>query len=146
MTINPFAFVDAVSFTKQDLIAESENPEQTEREYNAFMVNRALSYHADAIYYANEMNFYRDLDSALMAAFFINTLRKRKRFSKWAKPEFDADLSVVMEYHNYGRVKALEAIRVLSRDQIEDMRSMLERGGQSGTSHRTNGGGESQIT
>ena len=144
MSISPFDFVDAIGFSKRDLIAEAESPEQAERDYNSFMVNRALSYHIDAIYYANEMNLRHETEGRLATAFFINTLRKRKRFSKWAKPEIDADLTVVMEYHGYGRTKALEAIRVLSRDQIDEMRSALERGGRGGSSHRSDGGGKPQ--
>jgi len=139
--INPFEFVDAVGLAKRDLIAESDNPEQTERDYSSFMVNRALSYHADGIYYANEMNLRHSVDAKLATAFFINTLRKRKRFSKWAKPELDADLRVVMEYHSYGRPKAMEAMRILSREQIDAMEASLERGGQDGQGRRTDGGG-----
>lgn len=142
MSINPFEFVDSVGFTKRNLIREAEDPAAAEREYNPFIVNRALSYHIDAIHYANEMNFHRDLGGLLAVDFLINTLRKRKRFAKWAKPVVEDDVGIVMEYHGYNRARATEALRLLTSEQLDSMRATLERGGRDGRDRRLDGGGE----
>ena len=55
MALSPFDFVTSISFSKQNLITESEWPDATEKEYLPFMVNKALSYFQDTILFSNEM-------------------------------------------------------------------------------------------
>ena len=89
--MNPFEYVNAVNSTKKDIMID----DVAEKAYNPFMVNRSLSYFADTVLAANEMNRYAHTDNRLQFDFFINIIRRRKRFSKWFKPEQISDLSVV---------------------------------------------------
>ena len=126
---NIFEYIDAVSSSKKDLMRGSENDELVERGYSSFMTNRALSYHPDAVFYANEMNQRSHLDNLFQFDYFINSLRKRKRFAKWSKPEASHDLEAIMEYFAYGRVKAESAMLALSAKDIAVIHERLEKGG-----------------
>ena len=95
--MNPFEFVKAISYSKKDIMVD----ELIEKEYNPFIVNRAFSYYPDTILYANEMNQNAHLDSRLQFDFFINIIKKRKRFSPWLKPSEVENLEVLKEYYGY---------------------------------------------
>ena len=83
MTTNPFEYLTAINDTKKDVMVD----DIAEKGYNAFMVNRGLSYFNDTVLFANEMNLNAHLDNRLQFDFLINIVRRRKRFSKWMKPE-----------------------------------------------------------
>ena len=95
--MNPFEFLNAINYTKKDLMVDPEN----EKHYNSFVINRSLSYFPDTVAIANEMNKYHHLDSRLQFSFLINIIRKRKRFSKWIKPEIEDDVEVVKKYYGF---------------------------------------------
>lgn len=126
---NPFDFINAINSNK-DIIRESEDPERTEKEYSAFMVNRGLSYFPDTVLYANEMNMLAQLDGLLQFDYLLNSIRPRKRFSKWAKRREDSDVEAVREYFGYGYKKAQQALTVLSTQQLQELKQKLEKGGK----------------
>lgn len=103
--------------------------DQDEKSYSPFMVNRALSYHKDTVLWAQEMNRYPNLDKKLQADFLLNTVRASKRpYSKWYKKAKSSDLDTVKEYYGYSDSKAVEALKVLSEDQIAAMKKQLYKG------------------
>ena len=130
--MNPFDFVNAIGHSKKDTIRESANPELAEKEYSksAYVINRTLSYHEDCVLYANEMNMRSHLEGILQHDFYINSLRSKKRFAKWQKADKSSNVEAVMEYFGYGRTKAEEAVRSLTRDQLKSIAKSLERGGR----------------
>jgi hypothetical protein len=101
-----------------------------EKAYNGYMVNRGLSYFNDTVLLANEMNRYHHLDSKLQFDFLINTIRKRKRFSKWLKPEESEAVEAVKEYYGYNDEKARQALTLLSNEQINELRLRVYKGGR----------------
>lgn len=105
------------------------SPEE-EKVYNPFMVNRSLSYFSDTVILANEMNRYHHLDNRLQFSFLISIIRKRKRFSKWLKPEIQNDVDVVKEYYGYSNEKASQVLPLLSPQQIEIIRNKVNKGGR----------------
>jgi len=124
--LNVFSFVRSINETKEDILAE--NPE-AERIYEPFVVNRSLSYFNDSVLYANEMNRYHLVDSAWQYSFLINTIRRRKRFSKWIKPSELDFIEVVKEYYGYSNEKAREALTLLSQDQLNELKQRVYKGG-----------------
>ena len=124
--LSPFDFLNAINDTKVNLIVD----DITEKAYNPFMVNRGLSYFPDTILIANEMNLVPHLEKKLQFDFHINMVRKRKRFSKWAKAETNSDLEVVKEYYGYSNEKARQALTLLSPDQLEKIRTKVSKGGR----------------
>lgn len=124
--MNPFEFANAICDTKQNLIVD----EISEKSYNPFMVNRSLSYHYDTVLLANEMNQRSFLDKKLQFDFLINTVRKKKRFAKWAKPISSDDLDVVKEYYGYSNEKARQVLPLLNSDQMGQLTQRMYKGGK----------------
>lgn len=103
--------------------------EQDEKSYPAFMVNRALSYHRDTVLIANEMNKIPNVDSKMAYNFFLNIVRASKRpYIKWHKKVSSSDLDAVKEYYGYSDAKALDALRILSADQVTEIKEKLYKG------------------
>jgi hypothetical protein len=124
--MNPFEYLNAINSTKKDIMVDDD----AEKKYSAFMVNRGLSYFNDTIFYANEMNKYHQIDNRLQFDFLINTIRKRKRFSKWFKPEQSESIELVKEYYGYNDEKARQALTLLNNEQIEMLKQKVNKGGR----------------
>ena len=124
--MNPFDFVNAINYDKQDIMVD----DIAEKQYVPFMVNRSLSYFQDTVLMANEMNLNAHLDNRLQFDFFINIVRKRKRFSKWFKPETQSDVEVVKAYYGYSNEKARQVLSLLTKDQIEVLKKKVNKGGR----------------
>ena len=124
--MNPFEFVSSINFTKKDIMID----DVAEHSYNSFMVNRSLSYFNDTVCLANVMNQYHHIDNKLQYHFLINIIRKRKRFSKWIKPDLDSDTEVVKQYYGYSNEKAFQALKILTPEQINFIKQRLDIGGR----------------
>ena len=124
--MNPFDYLNAINMTKKDIMVD----DIAEKDYNSFMVNRGLSYFADTVLYANEMNRHHQIDGRLQFDFFINIIRKKKRFSKWFKSTEDENISILKEYYGYSNEKAKSVLSLLSINQIEDLKKRIYKGGR----------------
>ena len=124
--MNPFEYLNAINYSKEDIMKD----DLAEKGYNAFMVNRGLSYFNDTILLANEMNRYHHLDSRLQFDFLINIIRKRKRFSKWIKPEENEVVEIVKEYYGYSNEKARQVLSILTNEQINELKLRVYKGGR----------------
>lgn len=124
--MNPFEYINAINYTKQNIMVD----DLAEKAYNPFMVNRTLSYFSDTALMANEMNLNHHLDNRLQFDFFINIVRKKRRFSKWNKPETVSDVEVVKEYYGYNNEKARQVLTLLTSKQIDELRKKVFKGGR----------------
>ena len=97
--------------------------------YHAFIVNRCMAGHMDAVLYANEMNIYNSLDKRLQYDFLLNILRSRKRFSPWIKKEELDNLELIKKYYRYSDEKAKQVLSLLTEDQLKFIRKKLDTGG-----------------
>tara|TARA_R110002153_G_scaffold22757_4_gene74657 strand:- start:142 stop:597 length:456 start_codon:yes stop_codon:yes gene_type:complete len=120
--ISPFDFANSINFTKENLIID----EDTENQYNPFIVNRAMGFSADTVIPANEMNSRPHIDNKMQYDFLCGVVRKSKRYSKWIKSE-EEDLEAIQEYFAYSFNKAKEALRILSSDDIVAIKNILIR-------------------
>ena len=124
--MNPFKYLNEINYGKRNIMVD----EETEKAYVPFVINRSLSYFPDTVALANEMNRYGHLESRLQFAFLINTIRKRKRFSKWIKPEIEHDVDVVKEYYGYSNEKTRQILPLLSPSQIKEIKDKVSKGGR----------------
>ena len=109
-------YLNAINHTKVPLLDTDD--ESIEKGYLPFIVNRCLSYFPDTIFYVNEMNARPDTSKKMQFDFYLNSLRKRKRFSKWLKREDDTDeFHAVKKYFDYSDSKTREVLRVLTEEQ-----------------------------
>ena len=124
--MNPFEYCNAINYTKKDIMID----DVAEKAYAPYMVNRQLSYFNDTVLAANEMNLKHHIDNRLQFDFFINIVRKRKRFSKWFKPEQISDLDVVKKYYGYSNEKARQVLTLLSPEHINELKRKVTTGGR----------------
>jgi hypothetical protein len=125
---NPFDFLNEINLTKKDLIREDP---LVEKDYNPFMINRGLSYFADTVMYANEMNRHSGIPKIWQNDFFLNTITRKKRFSKWHKKDTESkSLQLVMEYYKYSTEKAKQVLEILTPEQLKMIEQKLYKGGK----------------
>ena len=79
--------------------------------------------------FANEMNLSPQLDSDMQYSFYLNSVRKRKRFSPWLRKDEIKDLDSVKRYYGYSNEKAKQALRILTKEQLNFIKSKFETGG-----------------
>jgi len=120
--MSPFEFIKSISSSKKDIM-------ENEKDYNAFMINRGLSYFPDTVIYANEMNKFHHLDNRLQYQFLINTIRKRNRFSKWNKSIESENINAIKKYFNYSNEKARDVLPLLSNENLKTIRGRINHGG-----------------
>lgn len=125
--MSPFDFLKSINDTKVNLIDQDID---NAKHYNSFVVNRSLSYFPDTVFMSNEMNRLHHLDDKLQYDFLINIVRKKKRFSKWDKPEQRADLDCIKDYFGYSEPKAKQVIGLLTESQIKTIRKKVSTGGR----------------
>ena len=120
-------WLNSINYTKKNLIDEDPS---IEREYSPYVINRCLSGHLDCIMSVNEMNQFHFLPKKLQYDFFLNILRTRKRYSPWLRKEEIKDLDLVKRYYGYSNEKAKQALRILTKEQLNFIKSKFETGGR----------------
>ena len=122
-------YLNAINFTKEPLLDSDDT--EWEKKFPPFVINRCLSMFYDCIAQANEMNGYHFLDKDVQFNFFINSIRKKKRFGgKWLKQNVLKDIEYVKEYYDYSNEKAREALSILTKEQIELIKLSIDKGGR----------------
>ena len=116
-------WLNSINFTKDDLTEHS-------KEYPPYIINRCLSGHLDCIMFANEMNLHHHIDKDMQYSFYLNTLRKKKRFSPWLRKDKVQDLECVKQYYGYSNEKASQALKILTQEQINYIKKRLDTGGR----------------
>ena len=119
-------WLNSINFNKTNLIEE--DPAAI-KDYPPYIINRCLSGHLDCIMFTNEMNKYSSLDKDMQYIFYLNTLRKKKRFSPWLRKDKVTDLHCVKEYYGYSNEKASQALKILSLQQLDYIKQRLDTGG-----------------
>ena len=118
-------WLNSINFTKENLI---EDPSAI-KDYAPYIINRCLSGNLDSIMYANEMNKYSFLQKDMQYSFYLNSLRKKKRFSPWLRKEKVTDLEIIKQYYGYSNEKAFNALKILTPEQINYIKQRLDTGG-----------------
>mgnify|MGYP006273100005 FL=1 len=112
------------------ILQTKKNVLEDEKDYSAFVVNKALSFHYDCVLQANEMNRYPSLPGTLQYHYLLNSIRGYKRpFRPWQKRETIENLETVKEYFGYSNEKAKEVLVLLDADQIEEIKKAIHKGG-----------------
>ena len=119
-------WLNSINFTKKNLIEEDPS---VKKDYSPYIINRCLSGNLDCILFVNEMNKYSFLDKDMQYSFYLNTLRKKKRFSPWLRKDKVTDLEIIKQYYGYSNEKATQALKILTPEQIKFIKQRLETGG-----------------
>ena len=125
MSIELKDWLNSINFNKENLM---EDP-AVKKDYPPYIINRCLSGHLDCMMFANEMNKYSFLDKDMQYSFYLNTLRKKKRFSPWLRKDKVTDLEIIKQYYGYSNEKASQALKILTPEQIKFIKQRLDTGG-----------------
>ena len=120
-------WLNSINQTKKNLIDEDSS---MEKDYSPYVINRIYSGHIDSVMFANEMNKYNFLPKKIQYDFLLNSLRVKKRYAPWLRKDEIKDLDLVKRYYGYSNEKAKQALRILTKDQINFIRSKFETGGR----------------
>jgi len=124
--MNPFEYIKAINDTKKDIMVD----DIAEKGYNPFIINRNFSFFNDTVLYANEMNRFHHLDHRLQFDFFINIIKKKKRWSKWVKPQDVENLELIKQHYGYSNDKAKSVLELFNNEQIEELKRKGFKGGK----------------
>ena len=122
-------YLYSINQSKKNIL--DEDPDAVKK-YPSYIVNRCLSSFTDTDLYANEMNKNSHLPNKMQYDFFLNSVKPRKRFSPWARKDSIDYLDVVKEYYGYNDDKALQALRILTKNQLDKITYLLRKGGKNG--------------
>lgn len=124
-SISPFDFINAISYSKDDLIVD----DWSEKQYTPYLVNRGLSFGPDTVIAANEMNSRPHLEKKLQFHFLINSVRPKKRYNKWLKATQIESIEVIKQYYGYSTEKARQVMTLFDQSTIKNLKQKLEKGG-----------------
>lgn len=79
--------------------------------------------------YANEINLRSSAENKLQFDYLLNTVRSKRRFSRWLKPGENNDLDAIKEYYGYSNQRAKEVLDILSGEQLSFIHVCLNKGG-----------------
>ena len=127
-------YLYSINQSKKNIL--DEDPDAVKK-YPSYIVNRCLSSFTDTVLYANEMNKNSHLPNKMQYDFFLNSVKPRKRFSPWARKDSIDYLDVVKEYYGYNDDKALQALRILTKNQLDKITYLLRKGGTVSYTHLT---------
>ena len=126
MTYELKDWLNSINQTKNNIM---ETDSDSVREYLPYIINKCLSGSIDCILFTNEMNLHHSLDKDMQYTFYLNTARKRKRFSPWIRKDKVQDLEYVKRYYGYSNDKAIQALKILNKTQLNFIKQRLETGG-----------------
>lgn len=122
-----FDYLNSINTNKKNLMVD----DHTKKQYSPFMINRGMSYFIDTVMLANEMNAaHAHLDKDMQYQFYLKSVRKAKRFSKWFKADKSLVLDAIKEYYGYSYDKAVSAMSLLSEEQQATIVQKISRGGR----------------
>ena len=118
-------YLNSINLKQGDLTED----ERAMKKYPAYVINKCLMHHIDTVMHSNEMNASGHLDNDLQYQYYLYSIRKSKRFSPWDKKSKDSDLDIVKKYYGYNTEKAQQAMKILTREQLEVIETKLNTGG-----------------
>jgi len=122
-------YLKAINETKENLL--DTNDITWEKKYPPYVINRCMSMFYDTVMHSNEMNGLHFLPKRMQFHYFINSIRKKRRFGgKWLSQTKLKNLALIKEYYGYSNSKAKEALNILSENQIENIKIKLIKGGR----------------
>lgn len=123
--VSPFDFVRSISETKEDIF------DGNEQEYNAFVINKALSFNVDCVFIVHALSKCPELSKHAQYQYLLNSIEKKKRYGKWVKKEsLPSELELIKAAYGYSDSKALSVLPLFNDKQLLELKSMMDKGGR----------------
>lgn len=117
-------WLKSINYGKDDLMNEN-----TEKDYVPYIINHSLSSFVDCLFQVNDMNMYHNLSKDIQYKYLKSSIRKNKRFAKWAKPKKDLQCEVIMKHYDCSVAKSKEMQSLLTDAQIGELENRMQVGG-----------------
>lgn len=105
-------------------------------DYSQWRTNSTLANYKDTVAIANEMNINYIVTDQMHYDYLTGSIRKGSRWSKAETKEekkareAEQQLhSLISEYYKYNTLRTKEALRILTADQIDEIRKRTNKGG-----------------
>lgn len=99
------------------------------KEYSPYFTNLMLSYHLDCLFAVSRLDVFSNIPPVAQYVYLLNTIRKKKRFTKLHRIEKDENVKLIQEYYGFSLKKAKNALAILSKEQINEIRQKRDKGG-----------------
>lgn len=120
----------------ENSITSGKKPVEVDNDYSQWRTNNILSNYRETIFYANEMNCHYGVTNSMHYEYLYNSIRKKRMTGiketdkeKKDRKQKEALLSLVSNYYKYNNVRAKEALRILTDEQIETIKNKNNKGG-----------------
>lgn len=128
--ISPFDFVNSISTERTSMWNDGTyTQDELNSSYNSWVINMAMANNNDTIFYSNELNMRSDISSHMQYDYLFNSVRKYKRYGKWNKRSLPDNIELIKTYYNYNTEKSIEALKLLTDDQIDAIKASYYTGG-----------------
>jgi hypothetical protein len=83
--------------------------------YQSFIINRSMSYFPDTLGYAYNISKYSgNTPNSIHYLYYLESIPKRKRFSKWHKPQTSEMIPAIVFFYQVNEKRAYEYEKCLS--------------------------------
>ena len=118
---SPFEYIKSINFKDYQFDLSG---------YVPFLTNRCFAMHMDTVLLSEEMNQCHKLGPELQYDFYYYSVRKGKRFGFPPKPPEVDNIELIQEFFGYSKQKALEALQLLSTEDINNIKKSMDTGGR----------------
>lgn len=127
VTVTTTTFFNCVSHEKDiDTFTEGE----IQKDYKPFIINRMIAQYKELIFFADAMNVSHDISKEHQLFFYNMIIPKKTRRALWNNKSKNRELSIIMQYYNLSQEKADPYLRILTREQINELEERLNIGGK----------------
>lgn len=118
--------LNSINLTKDvDLIDE-----YNKTDYVPFLINRGMSFYPETILHANFLNSNSHLDRILQYKYFLYSVKKKKRFSKWlSNSKTPEKILIISKFYGISINKAKEIKDMITSEDLDNMKKYLDTGG-----------------
>ena len=121
-------YLKSIQFTKKDIWEDNQASA-----YSPYLSNMMLGRDIGTVLYANEMNrLFSDFPKEAHYKWMLYSIPKGRRKMSGNKKDKKRELRLknVMEYFGYSRKKAMEALLILTDDNLTEIGQYLDKGGK----------------
>lgn len=127
---SPFDYVKSIQETGEDIWIDG----VSDKDYTPFVINRGLAQNLDTLMLAQEMNKRAILSPEMQYRYLLASIKKKKRYGKWSKKtelEDSNTLEMIARYYEVNMERAAEYLKLLTTEQIDEIRRLTFTGGRS---------------
>jgi len=109
---------------KTELLSE----DYINQHYVPFITNKLLAQFQDCIYFACIVDKMSNMPLYAQYLFYYYAIAKRNRFKRMEQTIINPDVKIIMDYYNYSHQKAVDIVRIISKEKMDVIRELMTKG------------------